>query len=432
MMVMVASMLSGLTHATTVNWNLRTDEPSTTSFNLQLTSDFEDVISGSQIVVLTHEQASARLKVTKSEDLNGVTLIRASNNEGDALTLSYTLEHAYGTLNVNEQRFYIKRGSANTLIFDRQTEENQPEIDLHNDMRVPPNKRADRPGIEQMSQQNQTKLAKLRSTQSKQGQSTIRMLFLYSPEFAAGFASANTRIAQLLNYTNSALERSGIDIEFELAHAREVAFDNDRTTSTLLDDVTFARSPFANVEALRDEFAADMVAVLSFNSGNSANGVAWVNGDDPDFAFSSTRLSPRCCDSVFAHELGHNLGSGHERETVNTQANPCSRFNFTGYSCGHGNQNNPSGSWGTMMSRLNSGRVDDVFSNPALDCLGEPCGISQGNTNSADNFASFNISRLLVADFRPDPDDPNAPSGPRQPFDESNLPPIIGLLLDEQ
>jgi hypothetical protein len=173
-----------------------------------------------------------------------------------------------------------------------------------------------------------------------------------------------------------------------------------------------------------------MVAVLSLSDTSSANGVAWVNDNSPDFAFSATRLSVRCCNSVFAHELGHSLGSGHESESVNASSDGCNAFNFTGYSCGHGNA---SRKWGTIMSRLNSEIVGNVFSNPlSNDCLGEPCGIAQGQSGAADNTRSFNILRLLIENFRADviPGISN-PAGPRN-TEASGLRAIISLLLSNE
>ena len=54
------------------------------------------------------------------------------------------------------------------------------------------------------------------------------------------------------------------------------------------------------------------------------------------------------------------------------------------------------------MSYLNRAAWNFVFSNPALNCNGEPCGIAQGQANAADNRTSFNITGPLVEAFRID------------------------------
>ncbi len=390
---------------------------------------------GDDVVVKHPDGREIILTVTRKQTLpNKLTEIVATNPRGDELLLSFDQKATYGSLNGSGMRFSIASDKQGKLILTDHNHQDFPEIDMGHDGLMPPGLSPDKPIMEQMSFEKQLKLSQQMRTAQNQGRSTIRMLILYSSEFGQGFSSPAARINQLLSFTNSSMQRSNINIEFTLAHARQVNFNNSQSTNTTLTQVTNGQGVFSNVESLRDQFAADMVAVLSFQTGFSSNGVAWVNGDDPRFAFSSTRLSPGCCDSVFAHELGHNMGSGHEHASVNPGvASPCSGGGFAVFSCGHGNRNNPNGSWGTIMSRLNSRRANDLFSNPNLTCLGEPCGVPEGQSNPADNFRSFNMTRLLVANFRPDPVQvgPGNP-GPSQPIDAGTLPPIIDLVLDEQ
>lgn len=363
---------------------------------------------------------------------DGGTVISASSKLGTQLLLSSDEQAIYGSINGDGINFAVSTDSQlGTILVDRNHAE-FPVIDLGDDGVIPPGVSLDTPGIEQITPQQKAMLSSQKHSlpQISGSGSTIRMLILYSNEFAAGFSSPTARINQLLLFTNQSMQNSNIDLEFTLARAQVLNFDNGLSISnTTLSQIQAGLGAFSGVADLRNEVGADMVAVLSFQTGFSASGIAYVNGSDPNFAFSYTRLSPGCCDVVFAHELGHNMGSGHESLSANpTRTAGCSAFNFTGYSCGHGNF---SAGWGTVMSRspLNRQAVNNVFSNPNITCLGAPCGIVEGQANAADNFRSFNISRLLVADFRPDP--PPPPPGPTGNSDTEWLPSIFILLLDD-
>ena len=287
-------------------------------------------------------------------------------------------QHNYGIgLDENRQSFLIDHNaSANT-------------VDLGDDMRVP----EDTPAKTFLNSSAQPSTANATAN----NKSVVTLLALFSPQFANGFVNPVTRINQMIAFTNAAYVRSGVHIELRLAHARQVSFNNSTDIGTLLDQVTNGTNAFSGVPALRNQHFADMVAVLPFSTGGSVSGVAWVNGDRERYAYSVSQFAAWGSDSVFAHELGHNLGSGHERRSANpAQNSPCSG-GFTGYSCGHGN-----GSEGTIMSYLNDAAWNSVFSNPNLDCNGEPCGIVKGQSNAADNKSSFNITGPLVEAFQVD------------------------------
>lgn len=396
--------------------------------NLSFSKDNRRLLAGDTLTFAVEPVLTFNV-LSNTLNKDGSRSVTAKSDKGTRLLMSVDANNVavYGSIVGADINYSISTDKKNGTVLIDQAHVEFPEVDLSNDAMVPPTMRSDEPGINQISAIQRTQL--LNSQNQTSGQSNISILFLYSKEFGQGFASPTTRINDLLNYTNQALSDSDIGITFTVASALQVNFSNNLSTSQILTQVTNGTGAFDTVASLRNQVGADMVAVLSFASGFSANGVAWVNGDNPNFAFSSTRLSPGCCNSVFAHELGHNLGSGHERAAVNNPGDPCDSFNFTGYSCGHGNAGR---NWGTIMSRLNSDNAGNVFSNPlSSDCRGEPCGIPEGQVNSADNTRSFNMSRLLVANFREDPViSVPSPSGPRN-TDAKNLPAIFSILLDE-
>jgi hypothetical protein len=118
-----------------------------------------------------------------------------------------------------------------------------------------------------------------------------------------------------------------------------------------------------------------------------------VGYDDTGYAVVSHGDSGSyfCDETTLAHELGHNMGSMHDHRT-----DPFSTSGVFSYSFGHGVDN----AFSTIMaypSSFTNGPTIGKFSNPLIDCVGRPCGVS----GSANNALSMNNVRAQVANYRP-------------------------------
>lgn len=359
-------------------------------------------------------QLNAQITSVKKAPNGDLSVIGDIDGSG-MLVLTLGKYATFGSIETQNQRYSIYQSSPDRLILSNLVANSK--FNLKNDYLLPPAD-ANTPPSRPKTAQNQLRTAE----QASMEVSIIDFLVVYSPEFAAVFMNSPvTRINQLITFTNQALARSGVLMEFRLVEARQLNFDNSASVETTLNAATDGSGSFSSLPQLRNQFGADMVAVLHGNTNNSAFGLAWVNGNSADFAFSSTNISVACCDSVFAHEIGHNLGSGHEHAAVNPSApSPCDSP-FRDYACGHGN---PTSGWGTIMSRLNDQAAGFRFSNLNSDCLGEPCGIPAGQPNPADNRRAFNESRILIENFRASPSSP-----PSTPSTSGFLAAIVSLLL---
>ena len=94
-----------------------------------------------------------------------------------------------------------------------------------------------------------------------------------------------------------------------------------------------------------------------------------------------------CSDYALAHELGHNMGSAHDRANASVPG-------ISSYSYGYGIE----GSFGTIMSYFDP--QVGMFSNPATTCSTSPfyaCGIAAGDPNEANNALSLNNVASVVA-----------------------------------
>ena len=364
-------------------------------WDILLSEGAKNLVVGDRLQIPLPNGSVAQVTITARQRAGAGNLnLLGEFGEQGSLVLTIGKTAVYGNISNANMRYAISQIDASTLrLIDTHK---AGEFDLDNDFRLPVKTKIPGQSSDIKTQPSMEQLKQLAETTA--GVTIIDFLAVYSPEFRAVFPSPTTKIEQLLSFTNDALTRSGVLIQLRLVAARELDFNNAASLDTNLNAATNGTGAFTSLPAIRDSVGADMVGVLHGNPGFSASGIAWVNGDSPDFAFSATRLSPGCCDSVFAHEIGHNLGSGHEHAAVNPGAgNPCTGF-FLPYACGHGAADR---SWGTVMSRLNDEAIGFRFSNLDFDCLGDRCGVPEGQSNPADNRRAFNMSRLLIRDFRP-------------------------------
>lgn len=137
----------------------------------------------------------------------------------------------------------------------------------------------------------------------------------------------------------------------------------------------------------RDELGADFVTQVHRTL---SCGVGYVAVNDK-FAFNL--VGTKCGPQTMAHELGHNMGLNHSRKQGSDGG---SRYR---YGLGHG----VNGLFGTIMTYhwLFNGAEVPYFSNPRIQCKGEPCGVPEGDPREADAVKAINNVRQELAAFRP-------------------------------
>ena len=250
-------------------------------------------------------------------------------------------------------------------------------------------------------------VANLTAQPQAAGNTTIDVILLYttgmSNRYGSGLAA---RLDNLIAIANQAYLDSQIQITLRLVRTAQVNYSDTIGNSTALNALTNGSDPgLASVKSMRDQYGADLVALLRpfSNATHGGCGVAWVNGyngqpvssgkesgyavvsDGTDLGGSSYY----CLNLTLAHELGHNMGSMHERANSKDSNGNLVQGAFP-YSYGYGS----SGTFGTVMSYINP-RIGK-FSNPNISCAnGMVCG-----TANDDNARSLNNTRADVANFR--------------------------------
>ncbi|MDV7394835.1 zinc-dependent metalloprotease family protein, partial [Arthrospira platensis SPKY1] len=109
---------------------------------------------------------------------------------------------------------------------------------------------------------------------------------------------------------NSAFINSDIGLRLRMVRSETVAYDETAVTrNTLLSDLADGSGAFSNVASWRDASGADLVALFFDGSG----GLAYIYDGSPNSGFSVNGVNG--LESTFIHEIGHNLGCLHDRET---------------------------------------------------------------------------------------------------------------------
>lgn len=267
---------------------------------------------------------------------------------------------------------------------------------------------------------------------------TVDVVLGYTTGFATrlgGQSQANTRLAHIVAVTNEAYNNSQIDAAVRLVRTVQVDYPDATKNQDALYDLSgvscteqsngslscTSKPVPASLQPLlaaRDQYGGDLVSLVrNFNRPeNEGCGIAWLigGGQDPistaDAGAGISIVSDSnlnqfpddgyiCRDETLAHELGHNMGSQHDRAEADgndnvLQANEYGRYPYSfGYKTSSG-----SGNFYTVMAYGDSGQIRyRVFSNPNITSCGDfACGIP----DQADNARSLRQTMPVVATFR--------------------------------
>jgi len=214
-------------------------------------------------------------------------------------------------------------------------------------------------------------------------------------------------IALGISLANTAFTNSQINTQFRLVHTAETAYAETGNYNTDLGRLRSTNDGFMDeVHTLRNTHKADLVTLIEDNIGDAC-GVAYVMSSvNANFANSAFSVVEDDCISGYtlAHELGHNMGSMHDRAEGGTGAYP--------YSFGH----KEAGKFRTIMAYPCSPSCPRInhFSNPNVsyqDTWQTGIDHTVDPANSADNARAFTNALNIVANFR-NSGDTTAPPAP--------------------
>jgi len=237
---------------------------------------------------------------------------------------------------------------------------------------------------------------------SADGNTQIDLLIVYTPDAKdrmGGTSAIETAIASAVIDSNTGYSNSEIALNVNLVHVAEVDYTESGDMGT---DLTLLRGTsdgtMDNIHDLRTTYGADMVAMITNDSSYCGLGyVLTVPGASYNrrFSFSITHYS--CLSSfTLAHELGHNMGGAHDRET-STRSDGSLEPGAYNYSYGH-----RFGSYRSIMSYRPGIRAAH-FSNPNVNFAGNPTGVAAGGALEADNARTINQTMIEISAFTASP-----------------------------
>ena len=246
----------------------------------------------------------------------------------------------------------------------------------------------------------------------------IDLAVFYTPtarEAAGGTSSIEAVIDLMVAETNRAYVDSGVRQRVALVAREETPYRESGSSIVDLERLTNpADGHLDGVHPIRDIVGADLVHLIVERA--SVLGVAHLA---PRAAGAFGLTCRRCGGLTFAHELGHNMGLGHDRHTACGGGGSCVWAPHYPYAFGYVNDRAfepappPSAGWYTIMayaSRCGEAGIDcrplALFSDPGRTQDGDPTGAAgerdaAGVRGPADAVRALNETRHSVASFRP-------------------------------
>ncbi len=230
----------------------------------------------------------------------------------------------------------------------------------------------------------------------------IDVLVIYDQAIADRYPGSllQTRVDQYFNVSNQAYANSSIDLAIRQVGLAQVGYDNNDANinlRNLIQQILNVGTGVLGLEGLPQLYAdtgADLVIFLrTHNIETRGNcGIAYFPVQNNDGSFDASygvnimadgmSSWSICTDQLMVHEIGHNLSAGHHNWDPTGFGYPADARGFAKI-----------GQFGTVMGSFGTGQPDrffelDVFSNPAVQCGGGPCGVA-GQANNANLINQF-------------------------------------------
>jgi hypothetical protein len=238
----------------------------------------------------------------------------------------------------------------------------------------------------------------------------VDVLIVYTPA-AKDWAQTNeggisSTIAAAMQRANLASSNSNLGITYNLVHSAEVTY-TEAGSSTDLGRLQGTTDGYMdNVHDLRNQYAADLVAMLTYTEDTGGLGYLLQNRYGAEnWGFSLSRVQQTSWTYTTVHEVGHNMGA-HHHKAQNVQPGPTGWTNWpeNQWSAGWRWQGNDGKYYCDLMTYENGSYFADgrthtripYFSSPDFSYQGQPT----GNAVDGDNARTLREVKHYVAYYR--------------------------------
>jgi len=230
------------------------------------------------------------------------------------------------------------------------------------------------------------------------GPPIVGVMVVYTPgakKECAGPRGIESRIRLSVAQVNAAFKRSLITAKLVLLHTAEVDYESTGHLYTDLINITYGRTaPLLDIHKLRQEVRADLVSLFVRRSPHIFHGISWMlNSSRPAPAYGFNVMDAVYAPtSVFAHEIGHNLGCSHA-------TNDPGGFIKGRFTNSHGWRFSVTNRGNTYPMRTimayGAGPRLGYYSNPRVSIWGSPA----GNAAFADNANTISNTAPMVGSY---------------------------------